>query len=106
MIVTLKKGEYEIDSVIMFETTHGVTVTHRIVGYDEEAEGFITRGDANNTEDDERVTPDRIVGEVICVFPGAGVAIKWLRTPMGLMIIGMALVLLIGIPLLFGKEEE
>ena len=106
MIFTLAKSEYEIDDVIMFETTKGVTVTHRIVGYDEEQEGFITRGDANNTEDDERVTTDRIVGEVISVIPGAGGAIKWLRTPMGLMIIGMALVLLIGIPLLFGKEED
>ena len=81
MIFTLAKGEYEIDEVIMFETTKGVTVTHRIVGYDEEEGGFITRGDANNTEDDERVTTDRIVGEVVGVIPGAGGVIKWLRTP-------------------------
>lgn len=106
MVFTIVRSEYEIDDVIMFETTHHVTVTHRIIGWDEEAGGFITKGDANNTEDEERVTPDRIVGEVFLTIPGAGGFIKLMRQPVGMMILGIALILLIGIPLLFGKEEE
>jgi len=107
VIISVKKKEYSIDSVVVFERVGGgIPVVHRIIGWDEEAESFITQGDANNTEDEERVSQDRIIGEVEITIPKLGVAIKWLRSPLGLTIIAGSLFLLIAVPLLFGKDEE
>ena len=76
MIIIKDTGDYKIGDIITY-AHEGETVptTHRIIGYDED--GFITRGDANNTEDRERVSEDIIFGEVIKVYPRVGLFSKW-----------------------------
>ena len=107
VIISVAKKEYEIDSVIVFErSAGGIPVVHRIIGWDEETESFITQGDANNTADEEHIPYDRIIGEVELTIPKLGIAIKWLRSPVGLMVIAGSLFLLIAVPILFGKDEE
>ena len=71
--MVLKKADFEDieeGDVITFETDSGY-VTHRFTGLDKEAkkEGksayLITKGDANNIEDIERLDPENIRGVVI-----------------------------------------
>lgn len=45
-------------------------VTHRVIGEDEE--GFITKGDANDSEDMTRITQAQIVGTYIFSIPALG----------------------------------
>lgn len=103
MVLIHKQDDYQVGDVITFESGSSL-VTHRIV--DEENGEFITKGDANNTEDMEPVLFENIIGKVVFVIPKIGVFIQYLQTPLGMagmLIIG---VLLIEIPYFFEKEDE
>jgi signal peptidase len=49
---------------------------HRVVRYDA-AGRPVTRGDANPTEDNPSVSPDRVLGEVRLVVPAIGMPMVW-----------------------------
>lgn len=103
LIFTVKAKEYEVGDIITFESPLG-TVTHRIVGMDEE--GFITQGDANNAPDTERVKQGMIVGKVFLSIPGIGTAIRSLSTPLGSMILILVCFALIGAPIIFKRQPD
>ena len=46
--------------------------THRIVSIDKQKKSFITKGDANPTNDPVPVSADRLVGKVVYIIPYAG----------------------------------
>lgn len=103
MILTHKGKDYAVGDVITFQS-EGNLVTHRIV--EKTAEGFITKGDANNTADLDPVPPEMVVGKVVLVIPGIGKAIAFLRTPLGmtaLVLVGFALV---EVPILIRRKLE
>lgn len=60
-ILIYKKNDYQIGDVVTF-SKDGYFVTHRIIKKDNKK--FVTKGDANNLEDDE-ITIDDIVGKVV-----------------------------------------
>ncbi len=92
LVISRRQESYSVGDIITFTSGSSLT-THRIVG--ESDSGFVTRGDANNTEDREPVKSEQIVGRVICTIPRVGLIISYLRSP-----IGMAAVVLIGLLLL------
>ena len=108
-MVLIKSFEsYDINDVIMFKRNSNF-VTHRIIEKTEE--GFITKGDANNTQDEWVVKKDEIVGKSVLVIPKVGFVLDYFKTPSGL--IGILLIgfLLIEGPLLIEdikkkREEE
>jgi signal peptidase I len=65
------------------------TTTHRVISV--KAEGsqiiFTTKGDANTTPDPEPVVVDGRIHKVEYVVPFAGYAMKYARTPYGLMVL-------------------
>lgn len=70
------------------------TVTHRIVRVEKDADGslqWITKGDANNTEDARPVTEDQLVGIYSFRLAGLGRLAMFLQKPIGMLVI-------IGIP--------
>ena len=84
---TLKKGD-----IILFYS-RGSTVIHRIIGQTKEKE-FITKGDANSSEDIDPVAKTRIVGKYIGRLPFVGRVVLFSKTPLGMLCF-------IGLPLLF-----
>lgn len=70
-----------VDDVVMFNPRDTSMVMHRIVGINETETGieFITRGDANNTNDPIPIYPQEIVGKVFFFLPGVGAATGWIR---------------------------
>ncbi len=100
LVVSRATEGYGVGDVITFRSGRTLT-THRIVG--EDGEGFITRGDANNTEDRERVRLDAIVGEVVCVLPGVGRFISMLRTPLGMTLLVLVGLFMLELPYIVGK---
>lgn len=82
LIVTRSAEIYKIGDIISFEGGNFL-VTHRIVGRSEE--GFLTQGDANSSEDEKAVPPDRIIGKVILIIPKLGYILEYLQTPLGMM---------------------
>ena len=103
MIFTVKKKEYNVGDIIMFNT-QGTTVTHRIIGI--EAEGYVTKGDANNAEDTDRVKYENVVGKVFLVIPKVGVVLRVMTTPLGMMLLAIVCFGAIGLPYFLGSEEE
>lgn len=87
----------EVGDIISYSIGNSV-VTHRIVEMTE-VEGkpaFITKGDANNTEDEEPVTYDQVEGIYIFSLAGLGNIAMFMQTTKGMLIcIGIPVVLFI-----------
>lgn len=104
MIVVHAEDEYALGDIVTFRNESGSLVTHRIVAITEG--GFVTKGDANNVEDEELLTAESIVGKLVCCVPMIGSFLLFLRTPVGvgaLVIVGF---LLVELPALLGTVRE
>lgn len=103
MILVKSEASYELGDIVTFKNAAGQTVTHKIVG---RVEGqFITQGTANNTEDDELLSPENIIGKLQVVLPGVGQAMVFLRSPLGILLLVVVAILLIGLPWWLGGTE-
>ena len=63
IIIIKKSNTYNVNDIITYNTENEVLITHRIVKSCEG--GFITKGDNNNSEDNELVKLENIKGKVI-----------------------------------------
>ncbi len=96
MVITKAKDEYYVNDIVLFRENDSC-VTHRIIDIREGK--YITKGDANNTEDKDPVKKEDICGKVIVTVPKAGKWIEFLRSPLGYLIlltVGAALIFLPG----------
>src|SRR3989344_4011729 len=85
-IVYVQKNQtYEKGDIISFENKAKQTVTHRIVEkVNKNGETFYkTKGDANNTADQELISEKNIVGKNIFSVPYIGKVTIFLKTPQG-----------------------
>ena len=85
-IVVIKPVDPEtltIGDIICFkiESESPTTVTHRIINIT--AQGFITKGDANEDPDTWIVKKENVVGKVIATIPYLGYLGHFVRTPIG-----------------------
>lgn len=95
LLIIHKENTYQYGEIITFSDGSYMT-THRIV--EETADGFITRGDHNNTPDSEPVKPEQIKGRVVKIIPKLGAVFLFMKTPPGILIILLAGLLLIFLP--------
>lgn len=104
-VILIRQGDsYELGDVVTFRDPAGALVTHRLVG---RVDGmFVTKGDANNVEDEELLSPDDIVGKMVTYIPAMGQALLFLRTPLGLLLLIVVGFLLIELPTLTGVFRE
>lgn len=83
-------NNYKVGDIVTRKTSDAkVTVTHRI-SEKKVIDGktiFNTKGDANNSDDNEKVTPEMIVGRVFLNIPYLGYAVGFAKTKHGLIII-------------------
>lgn len=86
----------EVGSIITFHADDGDgLVTHRVVDLDDGR--FVTRGDANPTNDSSTVAPVRVEGVAVLVVPFIGRPAVWWTTHDWLSLVAVALVLLTAI---------
>ena len=90
MVFTARQNSYNIGQIITFKRG-GISVTHRIL--DIQNSQFITKGDANNTPDSQKVNQADIIGHDVAVVPFIGRLTGFIKTPLGF-------ILLLGIPTL------
>ena len=88
-----------VGDVVMYQTD-GTPVTHRIVS--ESDKGYRTKGDANNTDDGTDIPKEAVVGKVVLVIPKIGAAIRLARTPIGMLSLFVAIILVTELPNLIG----
>ena len=102
LVIVHRQETYSAGDIIMFRSgSH--TVTHRITAVT--AEGYRTRGDANNTEDAAVTPPEDVLGRVVLVLPGVGGAVRLLRTPLGMLCLVLALPLVLWAPEALGRRK-
>ena len=102
LLIVSKQESYEVGDVIVFQDGK-IAVTHRIVSISENE--VITRGDANNTDDDP-ITLDDIKGEVVCVIPLVGRLVSMIKTPAGTLVIMALAVFLLERSFRAEKEKD
>lgn len=89
IIVIHPKDEYVRHDVITFRNSEGSIISHRII--DEKEKGnsktFITKGDANQAEDEGTVSPSDILGAVAFVVPKIGFLVAFAKSIPGLIIL-------------------
>lgn len=88
---SLKEGD-----IIAYRFGENAVITHRIQAM-EESEGqllFTTKGDFNNVEDRDKVSAERVEGKYIMRVPGLGSFAMFLQTPLGLLLVVGAPILL------------
>ena len=84
LVVIYQTNDYHVGDVITFQG-NSYPITHRIVSIQSDENGnqcYTTRGDANNTDDDE-ISADKIIGEVVLVIPRLGTLQAFMQTPKG-----------------------
>lgn len=100
----LKAGD-----VIAYRYGQETVITHRIREVTEKDGllAFITKGDANNVEDNVMPTGDLVEGRLRWTLPGVGNAAMFLQTPYGLLIAaGVPLLLYLLVDLLRRRRHE
>ena len=71
LIIIKEEKEYKVGDIVTFKDSSGNLVTHRIIEKCENA--FYTKGDNNNTKDEEKINNFQIIGKVvylICLHKG------------------------------------
>lgn len=88
LVITVRHGTYEVGDVVAYripggQPGAGVLVIHRIVGGSASA-GYITQGDNREGRDPWRPRPHDVVGAETVRVPWLGLALAYLRAPLGL----------------------
>ncbi len=91
LLIVVSCDSYEPRDVIVYQDGQ-TAITHRIVSISNTA--IVTRGDANNTDDDP-ITFEQVKGKVVFSIPLVGYLVNMIKTPLGTVaILGLAVFLL------------
>lgn len=92
-IIVHEEESYAVGDIISFVTQEGgKPTTHEIIAV--ENGNFITKGTNNNAADIDPVAPDQVVGKVVAVWPGFGSVMDFFRTPAGIFVLVVAVVVI------------
>ena len=97
LVVTHPKEKYEINDIVAFKHDNAVTV-HRIVNVEYDNNGtefFTTKGDNNNTIDNEKITSSDIIGSYRFTIPLLGSFILFVSTNPLFVILFLIIIILI-----------
>ena len=75
LIIIKRTDDYKNGDIVTFLDSNGTVVTHRIIRT--ENGKFITKGDANEKEDNDPISESQIFGEKIAVIPKVGIVLRW-----------------------------
>lgn len=94
-----KVDEIQEGDIITFKDNN-ILVTHRVETIVEEngRKAFSTKGDANNTTDENLVYLDNIVGVSVLVVPKLGLVFNWITSTKGMIILGAIILILFFLP--------
>lgn len=87
IVILQRTGRYGLGDVIAYRVPEGgpgagLIIIHRIVGGNP-GQGYVTKGDNKGTPDPWRPRMSEIVGRERLLAPKAGLAVGYIRTPLG-----------------------
>jgi signal peptidase I len=103
-VILKEKEKYEVDDIVGYSTAvdgpfSGRNVVHRIM--EEKRTGFILKGDNNPKIDPGIVREDQIFGEVIFFTPFAGYLLIFMRNPLVMGVLAVAVMMM-----QFGRKKK
>lgn len=101
VVVELTKNVKENDIIVYKEDDD--FITHRLIEINENGD-FVTKGDANNTED-KPISESQVLGKVICIIPKLGIWRRAILSPQVLILI-TTLIILLGVALKITTNTE
>lgn len=100
-VIIVRAGEeYAVGDVVVYQS-QGSLVVHRIVQID--GEKIVTRGDANNADDDP-IEKKAVKGEVVSVLSGMGGLVRIIKTPYA--VLALLALAVVGMELSFRKDRK
>lgn len=103
MVFTYPQATYNIGDIITFNRGN-ITITHRII--EKSGTTFVTKGDANNASDAQKVVLKDIVGKDVAIVPFIGRIAGFIKTPLGFgLLLGLPTLLFIFFEALQIKKE-
>jgi len=92
------------NDIIAFRIKGNLLVTHRV--YQITPEGFVTKGDANNTEDASVITEQEYIGKTVYWIPKIGYVMMFLHTRRGMFFGICVFLIFILIGFLFHDDDD
>lgn len=102
MLLIRRQETYQVGDVVTYEQ-QGSFITHRII--EQDGISYQTKGDANNAPDGVRIRYADIYGAVLIVLPGMGNVALFLKSPLGMLVLIVAFVLLTELSFRRDKRE-
>lgn len=102
LVIVREQETYQKRDVVVYQDGASLVI-HRIVAM--EGEQIITMGDANNTEDPP-VALSSIKGKAVAHIPYAGVVIRFLKSPVGFVLLLAIAFLLFELPYLRQRKKD
>ena len=102
IVIVHRQSDYEVNDVVTYRGNN-TPITHRVI--EKTPDGFITQGDANNT-DDGLIEQNRIIGKVVRIIPKVGNAIMFFQSAPGMLILLVGLFAIIKVPGWIRKIHE
>lgn len=94
LLIIKETSDFGLNDIVVFEDNQSLVV-HRVVGIGKEE--VVTKGDANNVAD-EPISISAVKGKVIFWIPYLGTIVDFLKTPIGIILVIAAAILLIEVP--------
>ena len=109
IIRAVSPAELKTNDVIAFYDGDEI-ITHRIIETEKSENGetvFVTKGDANNTEDTFKVNESEVIGRLDMKLAGMGGMMDFLQTPAStLLLIGLPLAAVLIFDMIRGKKSK
>jgi len=87
VIVIATAPNYQKNDVVTFQDPENGIITHRIIEIKNDNDTqFVTKGDANRTQDESLIFENQIMGKTILIVPRLGYFINFTRTKPGIII--------------------
>ena len=102
LLIISEWNNYQVGDIVVYQSGR-IAVTHRIVSIS--GDEVITRGDANNAED-EPISLERIKGKVVMIIPCVGYLVRIIKTPLGTFAIIALAVFLMARSFRLEKEKD
>lgn len=96
-VKSIDSDEVFEDDVITFyaDGSKSKVVTHRVMEVNEEEEYFVTKGDANETEDADSVAYDQLIGKVAFTIPNGAAVAGFVYSMAGKVVLGIMIIIVL-----------
>ena len=97
-------ADLQAGDIIAFRVSDEMLVTHRAIAVT--AEGIRTQGDENETPDPDPVTAENYIGKTVFALPRIGAVLGFLQTFTGKILLGTAILLLLGAGFFYKRQTD